>query len=76
MYTWACHNKGPVYVAMFNPLGMVVALGMGIVFLGDALYLGRLFYVILISHSKLFIKKENSIRLKINICAKLFMNLI
>ncbi|TKY69836.1 WAT1-related protein [Spatholobus suberectus] len=37
---WACRKKGPVYVAMFNPLGMVIALGMGVIFLGDSLYLG------------------------------------
>ncbi|RZC28282.1 WAT1-related protein [Glycine soja] len=39
---WACRKKGPVYVAMFSPLGIVIALAMGIVFLGDALYLGSL----------------------------------
>ncbi|KAL4315110.1 hypothetical protein HN51_069320 [Arachis hypogaea] len=38
--TWACRKKGPVYVAMFNPLAMVVAIAMGITFLGDTLYLG------------------------------------
>lgn len=38
---WACRKKGPVYVAMFNPLGMVIALDMGVVFLGDSIYLGR-----------------------------------
>jgi hypothetical protein len=39
--TWAFRKKGPIYVAMFNPLGMVIALGMGVIFLGDNLYLGR-----------------------------------
>jgi len=38
---WACRKKGAVYVAMFNPLGIVIALAMGTVFLGDTLYLGR-----------------------------------
>ncbi|KAK7367891.1 hypothetical protein VNO80_09911 [Phaseolus coccineus] len=38
--TWGCRKKGPVYVAMFNPLGMVIALGMGVIFLGENLYLG------------------------------------
>ncbi|KAL9328075.1 hypothetical protein ACSQ67_003078 [Phaseolus vulgaris] len=37
---WACRKKGAVYVAMFNPLGIVIALAMGTVFLGDTLYLG------------------------------------
>ncbi|XP_027913185.1 WAT1-related protein At5g40240-like isoform X3 [Vigna unguiculata] len=40
VYAWACRKKGPVYVAMFSPLGIVIALAMGIVFLGDTLYLG------------------------------------
>ncbi|BBN69354.1 nodulin MtN21 /EamA-like transporter family protein, partial [Prunus dulcis] len=34
--------KGPVYVAMFKPLGLVMALFVGVAFLGDTLYLGRL----------------------------------
>ncbi|XP_061370147.1 WAT1-related protein At5g40210-like [Gastrolobium bilobum] len=42
VFTWACRKKGPVYVAMFNPLGMVIALGTGLIFLGDNLYLGSL----------------------------------
>ncbi|XP_027361187.1 WAT1-related protein At5g40240-like [Abrus precatorius] len=40
MHAWACRMKGPVYVAMFNPLGIVIALAMGVTFLGDILYLG------------------------------------
>ncbi|CAJ1931501.1 unnamed protein product [Sphenostylis stenocarpa] len=40
--TWGCRKKGAVYVAMFNPLGMVIALGMGVVFLGDSLYVGSM----------------------------------
>ncbi|CAJ1931502.1 unnamed protein product [Sphenostylis stenocarpa] len=39
---WGCLKKGAVYVAMFNPLGMVIALGMGVVFLGDSLYVGSM----------------------------------
>lgn len=39
-HTWALRKKGPVYVSMFKPLGMVVALVFGIAFLGDTLYLG------------------------------------
>ena len=41
VHTWACHRKGPVYVAMFNPLGIIIALAMGVIFLGDTVYLGR-----------------------------------
>lgn len=39
--TWACRKKGPIYVAMFKPLRVVIALSMGVIFLGDNLYLGR-----------------------------------
>ncbi|TKY69835.1 WAT1-related protein [Spatholobus suberectus] len=34
VHIWACRKRGPVYVAMFTPLGMVIALVMGIIFLG------------------------------------------
>ncbi|QCD90604.1 WAT1-related protein [Vigna unguiculata] len=37
---WACRKMGAVYAAMFSPIGIVIALAMGIVFLGDTLYLG------------------------------------
>ncbi|GLU21577.1 hypothetical protein SLE2022_377100 [Rubroshorea leprosula] len=40
VYTWACRVKGPVYVCMFKPLGIVIAFLMGVTFLGDTLYLG------------------------------------
>ncbi|KAJ7953660.1 WAT1-related protein [Quillaja saponaria] len=39
---WGCRTKGPVFFAMFQPLGIVIALVMGVAFLGDTLYLGRL----------------------------------
>ncbi|CAK9137806.1 unnamed protein product [Ilex paraguariensis] len=38
--TWALRKKGPVFVTMFKPLDMVIAVVMGITFLGDALYIG------------------------------------
>ncbi|XP_058194067.1 WAT1-related protein At3g28050-like [Rhododendron vialii] len=38
--TWLVRDKGPVFVTMFKPLGIVIALVMGIAFLGDTLYLG------------------------------------
>lgn len=33
--------KGPVYVAMFKPLAIIIAVTMGVALLGDSLYLGR-----------------------------------
>ncbi|CAL5188959.1 unnamed protein product [Lathyrus oleraceus] len=39
---WALRKKGPIYVAMFNPLGMIIALVTGVIFLGDNLYLGSM----------------------------------
>jgi len=38
-------KKGPLYVAMFKPIGIVFAAIMGISFLGDSLYLGRYNFV-------------------------------
>ncbi|XP_018810478.2 WAT1-related protein At3g28050-like isoform X2 [Juglans regia] len=40
VYLWACREKGPVYVAMFKPLGIFIAVVMGVTILGDTLYLG------------------------------------
>ncbi|EOY00421.1 hypothetical protein QUC31_014285 [Theobroma cacao] len=42
VHKWALRRKGPIYVAMFKPLGMVIALAMGVTLLGDTLYLGSL----------------------------------
>ncbi|CAL5188950.1 unnamed protein product [Lathyrus oleraceus] len=39
---WACRKKGPIFLAIFNPLRVVLALGMGVIFLGDNLYLGSM----------------------------------
>ncbi|KDP21321.1 hypothetical protein JCGZ_21792 [Jatropha curcas] len=41
VHTWACHKRGPVYTSMFKPLGMAIAVFMGVSFIGDTLYLGR-----------------------------------
>nr|GEX49252.1 EamA domain, WAT1-related protein [Tanacetum cinerariifolium] len=38
--TWCLEKKGPVYVAMFSPLSIVIAVIMGVTFLGDSLHLG------------------------------------
>ncbi|KAK4841983.1 hypothetical protein QYF36_013705 [Acer negundo] len=42
VHTWACHKKGPVYTCMFKPLGIVIAIAMGVTFLRDTLYLGSI----------------------------------
>lgn len=39
--TWCLHRTGPVFVAMFKPLGIVIAAAVGVIFAGDTLYLGR-----------------------------------
>ncbi|KAH9742049.1 WAT1-related protein [Citrus sinensis] len=41
VHTWALRLKGPVFVAMFKPLSIAIAVAMGVMFLGDTLYLGR-----------------------------------
>ena len=41
VHTWGLHLKGPVYVSIFKPLSIAIAAAMGVIFLGDALYLGR-----------------------------------
>ncbi|KAL8250904.1 hypothetical protein R6Q59_034597 [Mikania micrantha] len=38
--TWCLEKKGPVFVAMFSPLSIVIAVIMGVTFLGDSLHLG------------------------------------
>ncbi|CAI8594448.1 unnamed protein product [Vicia faba] len=49
VYAWAIHLKGPVYATMFKPLSIVIAVVMGIVFLGDALHIGSLIGATVIS---------------------------
>ena len=41
IYAWALGLKGAVYVTSFKPLQIVIAVWMGVMFLGDTLYLGR-----------------------------------
>ncbi|PWA61950.1 hypothetical protein CTI12_AA368450 [Artemisia annua] len=40
IHSWALHLKGPLFVAMFKPLSIAIAVVMGVIFLGDNLYLG------------------------------------
>lgn len=42
VYAWAIHLKGPVYATMFKPLSIVIAVVMGILFLGDTLHIGSI----------------------------------
>ncbi|KAK1415720.1 hypothetical protein QVD17_31505 [Tagetes erecta] len=37
---WCLKMKGPLFVAIFQPLGIVIAAILGVLFLGDGLYLG------------------------------------
>ncbi|KAH9790544.1 WAT1-related protein [Citrus sinensis] len=49
VHTWALRLKGPVFVAMFKPLSIAIAVAMGVIFLGDTLYLGSLVGATIIS---------------------------
>ncbi|KAJ9549110.1 hypothetical protein OSB04_021653 [Centaurea solstitialis] len=39
---WCIQRKGPLFVAMFHPLGIVISTLIGVIFLGDGFYLGSL----------------------------------
>ena len=45
--TWCLHRTGPVFVAMFKPLGIVISAAVGTIFLGETVYLGRYIFLIL-----------------------------
>ncbi|GLT35462.1 hypothetical protein SLA2020_099120 [Shorea laevis] len=49
VHTWALRMKGPVYVTMFKPLSIAIAVAMGVMFLGDTLHLGSLIGATIIS---------------------------
>lgn len=49
VHTWALRMKGPVFVAMFKPLSIAIAVAMGVMFLGDILHLGSLIGAAIIS---------------------------
>ncbi|CAN6857712.1 unnamed protein product [Brassica oleracea] len=42
IHTWALRIKGPLFVAMFKPLSIAIAVAMGVIFLRDSLYIGSL----------------------------------
>ncbi|KAK9925248.1 hypothetical protein M0R45_033577 [Rubus argutus] len=48
VHTWCLHQKGPIFVAMFRPMGVAIAAVMVVFFLGDPLHLGSVIgYVII-----------------------------
>ncbi|KAK2994098.1 hypothetical protein RJ640_024362 [Escallonia rubra] len=47
--TWCLCKKGPVYVAMFKPIQMVIAAITGTIFLGDTLHLGSVIGAVIIA---------------------------
>jgi drug/metabolite transporter (DMT)-like permease len=49
IHTWGLHLKGPVYISLFKPLSIVIAVAMGVMFLGDALYLGSVIGSLILS---------------------------
>ncbi|KAJ0812843.1 putative EamA domain-containing protein [Helianthus annuus] len=49
VFTWCLRKKGPIFVAMFSPLSIVIAMIMGVTFLGDSLHLGSVIGTTIIS---------------------------
>ncbi|XP_076896968.1 WAT1-related protein At5g40240-like isoform X2 [Bidens hawaiensis] len=49
LITWCLSKKGPVFVSMFKPISMVIAVIMGILFLGDVLHLGSVIGAVIIA---------------------------
>nr|XP_023874329.1 WAT1-related protein At3g28050-like [Quercus suber] len=49
VHAWALRVKGPLFVAMFKPLSIAIAVAMGVMFLSDTLYLGSLVGATIIS---------------------------
>ncbi|XP_044486236.1 WAT1-related protein At3g28050-like isoform X2 [Mangifera indica] len=45
---WCIRRKGPVFVAMFKPVGISIAAFMGAIFLGDTLHIGSVIGAIII----------------------------
>ncbi|CAG7906798.1 unnamed protein product [Brassica rapa] len=49
IHTWGLHLKGPVYVSLFKPLSIAIAVAMASIFLGDALHLGSVVGSVILS---------------------------
>ncbi|XP_052173446.1 WAT1-related protein At3g28050-like isoform X3 [Diospyros lotus] len=66
--TWCLHKRGPVFVAMFHPLGIIIAAAVDIIFLGDSLYLGSMVgsIVIVIGFYSVMWGKANEAKVKDN----------
>ncbi|XP_061988618.1 WAT1-related protein At5g40240-like [Rosa rugosa] len=47
--TWCFSQKGPIFEAMFRPLGVAIAAVMVVIFLGEALHLGSVIGSIIIA---------------------------
>ncbi|XP_021727402.1 WAT1-related protein At3g28050-like [Chenopodium quinoa] len=58
--TWACRVKGPVFVAMFKPLQMIIAVIMGVSLLGDVLHLGSVIGGLIIAFGFYTVMKGNA----------------
>ncbi|XP_056857253.1 WAT1-related protein At3g28100-like [Raphanus sativus] len=46
IHSWTVRYKGPLYLAIFKPLSILIAVVMSAIFLGDSLYLGWYIYII------------------------------
>ncbi|KAI3813163.1 hypothetical protein L1987_17880 [Smallanthus sonchifolius] len=49
LITWCLRKKGPIFVSMFKPISMVIAVIMGTMFLGDVLHLGSVIGAVIIA---------------------------
>jgi drug/metabolite transporter (DMT)-like permease len=49
IHSWTVRHKGPLYLAIFKPLSILIAVVMSAVFLNDSLYLGCLIGGLLIT---------------------------
>ncbi|KAG8637979.1 WAT1-related protein At5g40240 isoform X2 [Manihot esculenta] len=49
VHSWGLRLKGPIYIAIFKPMSIAIAVFMGIIFLGEALHLGIIIGALIIS---------------------------
>ncbi|AEE83622.1 WAT1-related protein [Arabidopsis thaliana] len=49
IHTWGLHVKGPVYISLFKPLSIAIAVAMAAIFLGDTLHLGSVIGSVILS---------------------------
>lgn len=63
MQTWCNRKKGPLFVAMFKPVGIVIAGIAGAIFLGDKLHVGSVvgaFFIVLGFYSVIWGQSKDS----------------